>query len=137
MSYISGFRRVADAFLREKARLEVYAPLKPKRATLTPIEPKADPAKTAAAIILAGRRRRGEIKPEEPASAMARAIIRAGARARGEHVEDDDDNKPDDAEDDDDDTPEIEDGDEDNEATKKAKDLAKKIIEAGRKRRGE
>jgi hypothetical protein len=134
---ISGFRRVAEAREREKQRLAVYAPVKPAKPAPAPIEPKADPAKTAAAIIHAGRVRRGESPPEEPASPLARAILRAGAKARGERVEDDDDTKPDDAEDDDDDTPEIVDADTDDDAAKKAKDLARKIIEAGKRRRNE
>jgi hypothetical protein len=133
---ISGFRRVAEAHEREKQRLAVYAPAKPAKPAPAPAKPAIDPVKTAAAIILAGRVRRGESPPEPPASGLARAIIRAGARARGERVEDDDDNTPDADDDDDQETPLV-DGDEDDDNAKKAKDLARKIIEAGRKRRGD
>ena len=124
MSYVSNrFQQVADAFEREKKRLSFYAPAKPAKPARTSSEP-------------AVKRRAGEgsdaeqwtdIVPAADAAMMARRICRAAAKARGEEPDDD-------AEDQDD--QEIVDADEDDDNAKKAKDLAKKIIEAGRKRRG-
>jgi hypothetical protein len=124
MSFVSRFQQVADAFEREKRRLSFYKPTKPAKPAPAPAKP-------------AGKRKAGEGPDAAEWSdtvsdpvALAASICRAAAKARGEITDDDD-------ADDDQDDQEIVDADEEDDNAKKAKDLAKKIIEAGKRRRNE
>jgi hypothetical protein len=56
-----------------------------------PREPKIDTAATAAFIIAAGKKARGEVSPAlPPKGSVARQIVLAGMKARGERLPNDD-----------------------------------------------
>jgi hypothetical protein len=157
----SKFRELADAWAKrpqgdprrsliERAEREARAISrdfeKNKKIISDAVRPQIDPVALGEAIVRAGARRRGEVPTEDqltdlkpntadtPAVATAKLVLLAGQRRRGElamrAVDEDDESERDDVDD------EGDTGDDDDEGDK-AKELAKKIIEAGKKRRND